>query len=135
MPTRPEGTEVKKGVSPSILAPLSCAGAGCTKASASADVANCGIRVSNLVETTTVRDKVGSADMTSRRVVALVQSLLSSRHKMMYSGVCIFCRTMASTCCDAVCNADVFLPGAAEMRPTSVSTLFSILCTARAVAL
>lgn len=36
-------------------------------------------------------------DMTRRRVVALDQSLLSSRQRMMYSGCIIFCCTMVST--------------------------------------
>lgn len=55
--------------------------------------------------------------MTRRRVVALDQSLLSSRHRMMYSGVCIFWRTMCSTCCDATCSSLFLLPGAAEINP------------------
>jgi hypothetical protein len=60
-PTRPEGTEVKKGAPPSMEEPpASCAADGCRNASASAAVANCGMRVSNLVDTSTVRDSVGS---------------------------------------------------------------------------
>ena len=60
LPTRPEGTDVKKGLPPSMLALASCAAAGCRKASASLPVANCGMRVSNLVLTTTDRESVGS---------------------------------------------------------------------------
>jgi hypothetical protein len=60
-PTRPEGTEVKNGAPPSMPdPPASCVLLGCRNASASADVANCGIRVSNLVDTSTVLDSVGS---------------------------------------------------------------------------
>ena len=44
---------------------------------------NWGILVSNLVLTTTVRRNSGSASSTTLRVVALFQSLLSSKHKMM----------------------------------------------------
>lgn len=60
LPTLPDGTDVKNGEAPSIWAPPSCEDDGCRKASASAAVANCGMRVSNLVDTTTVRDSVGS---------------------------------------------------------------------------
>jgi hypothetical protein len=60
LPTRPDGTDVKNGPSPSIWACMSCDGAGCMNAAASAAVANCGIRVSNFVDTTTVRESVGS---------------------------------------------------------------------------
>lgn len=60
--------------------------------------------------------------MTSRRVVAFDQSLLSSRHRMMYSFCSIFCRTMASTCRALFCSVVLRLPGAAEMRPAGSQT-------------
>jgi hypothetical protein len=49
--------------------------------------------------------------------VALFQSLLSSRHRMMYSCCAIFCVTISSTWRAATCSAEFFLPGAAEIRP------------------
>ena len=55
--------------------------------------------------------------MTTRRVVALFQSLLSSRHRMMYSRCAILARTMPSTWRAAVCRPMLRLPGAGEMRP------------------
>lgn len=55
--------------------------------------------------------------MTRRRVVALLQSLLSSRHSRMYSRCSIFSLTMASTWRALVCSPVFRLPGAAEMRP------------------
>lgn len=55
--------------------------------------------------------------MTRRRVVALLQSFESSRHRMMYSFCSIFMRTMASTCRALLCSVLLRLPGAAEMRP------------------
>ena len=55
--------------------------------------------------------------MTSLRVVALLQSLLSSRQRMMYSFCSILVRTMASTWRALFCSVELRLPGAAEMRP------------------
>ena len=55
--------------------------------------------------------------MTVLRVVALFQSLVSSKHMMMYSGCAILCLMMASTCLEAVCRPAYFFPGAAEIRP------------------
>ena len=58
-----------------------------------------------------------STCMTILRVVALDQSLLSSRHRMMCSFCSILARTMASTCWEKPCSVAFFFPGAAEMRP------------------
>ncbi len=55
--------------------------------------------------------------MTVLLVVALLQSLESSRHKMMYSRCAILLFTMASTALAATCRPLFFLPGAALMRP------------------
>lgn len=52
-------THVKKGVPPSMLRSLVRPGA-CRKASTSLCVLNCGMRVSSLVLTSTVRDREGS---------------------------------------------------------------------------
>jgi len=60
LPTRPEGTLVKNGLPPSMLTPCMSDGCGCRKASTSLAVENCGILVSNLVDTRTVRASVGS---------------------------------------------------------------------------
>lgn len=58
-PTRPEGTEVKNGALPSRFSPWKCA-VGVMKSLASAALANCGMRVSSFVDTTTVRCSFGS---------------------------------------------------------------------------
>lgn len=42
--------------------------------------------------------------ITRRRVVAMDQSLLSSRHKMMNSFCCILALTMPSTCLELACS-------------------------------
>lgn len=55
--------------------------------------------------------------MTRRRVVALLQSLVSSRHRMMYSFCSIFMRTMPSTCLALFCMMLFRLPGAADINP------------------
>ena len=55
--------------------------------------------------------------MTKRRVVALLQSLVSSRHRMMYSRCSILLRTMPSTCFWLFCSVLLRRPGAAEIRP------------------
>ncbi len=55
--------------------------------------------------------------MTILRVVALLQSLESSRHRMMYSLWAILLFTMASTALAATCRPLFFLPGAALIRP------------------
>lgn len=60
--------------------------------------------------------------MTMRRVVALLQSLESSRQSMMYSLCSIFPLTMLSTCLALFWRVEFLLPGAAEMRPT-ITTL------------
>mmetsp|Transcript_68714 Transcript_68714/g.217316 ORF Transcript_68714/g.217316 Transcript_68714/m.217316 type:complete len:200 (+) Transcript_68714:266-865(+) len=116
LPTRPAGTEVKKGTPPRISGSRRRAG-GRRKLSTSAPRENWGMRVSNLVETTTVRRSSGSTCMTSFRVVALLQSLVSSRQRMMYSCCIILPLTMASTCLAEVCWGVWRFPGAAEMRP------------------
>lgn len=54
---------------------------------------------------------------TMRLVLALLQSLVSSRHRMMYSRCCIFDLTMLSTWREAICRLLFLRPGAAEMRP------------------
>ena len=81
-PTRPEGTDVKKGPPPRSVCSRSLAG-GFMNISTSPALENWGMRVSNLVDTTTVRLSSGSQSSTTRRVVALLQSLLSSRQRMM----------------------------------------------------
>ena len=65
------------------------------------------------------------ACMTRRRVVALLQSLESSRHRMMYSFCSIFMRTMASTCGagkrkagQAALTEQPLMPGAGFHRQT-----------------
>ena len=58
-PTRPDGTEVKNGVPPSSSKSWKCDD-GVTKAFASAAHVHCPMRVSSLVETTTVRFSLGS---------------------------------------------------------------------------
>jgi hypothetical protein len=66
--------------------------------------------------------------ITTRRVVALFQSLLSSRHRMMYSRCAILARTMPSTCFAAVCRPMLRLPGAGEIRPFVVVLFRVCLC-------
>lgn len=107
---------MKKGAPPSTLGSTSRAG-GRRKASTSAAHANCGTRVSSLVDTRTVRASAGSACMTSRRVVALAQSLQSSRHSKMYSRCSILDRTMASTARALACASACLRPGAALSKP------------------
>lgn len=58
-PIRPDGTDVKKGALPSGLSPRKCS-VGVMKLLASSATENCGMRVSSLVDTTTVRFRVGS---------------------------------------------------------------------------
>jgi hypothetical protein len=55
--------------------------------------------------------------ITRRRVVALDQSLVSSRQRMMYSFCSIFARTMPSTCLAEFWSEWLRRPGAAEMSP------------------
>ncbi len=55
--------------------------------------------------------------MTRRRVVALLQSLESSRQRMMYSFCSIFKRTICSTCRALFCRLLLRFPGAAEISP------------------
>lgn len=55
-------------------------------------------------------------------MVALVQSLLSSRHRMIYSCRAILALTIASTCCDA-CASPPFSrlpPVAADIKPAQI---------------
>jgi len=59
--------------------------------------------------------------MTMRRLVALDQSLESSRHRMMYSFCSILRRTMFSTCFALCCRLLLRRPGAAEIRPARIS--------------
>mmetsp|Transcript_10581 Transcript_10581/g.29131 ORF Transcript_10581/g.29131 Transcript_10581/m.29131 type:complete len:353 (+) Transcript_10581:889-1947(+) len=116
LPTLPEGTDEKKGEPPSIVGSSSRDG-GLRNISTSWGLANCGMRVSSLVETTTVLRRVGSTAMTRRLVVALDQSFESSRQRMMYSFCSILARTMASTWRELFCSPALRLPGAAEMSP------------------
>lgn len=60
--------------------------------------------------------------ITRRRVVALLQSLVSSRHRMMYSLCSIFMRTMPSTCLALFCMMLLRRPGAADMRPIATQS-------------
>lgn len=62
--------------------------------------------------------------MTRRLVVALLQSLVSSRHSRMYSFCSIFWRTMPSTCLALFCITLLRRPGAAEIRPAACLGLF-----------
>ena len=59
------------------------------------------------------------ACITRRRVVALDQSLVSSRHSRMYSLCSIFVRTMASTCFALACSCPLRRPGAALINPAA----------------
>lgn len=71
-----------------------------------------------------VQNAEGRTAMTRRRVVALVQSLLSSRQRMIYSGRAILALTIASTCCDACTRPPFSLrlpPGAAEIKPADTA--------------
>jgi hypothetical protein len=81
-PTRPLGTDVKNGPPPKSVCSNRRPG-GFMNSSTSLARLNWGLLVSNLVLTTTVRRNSGSASSTTLRVVALFQSLLSSKHKMM----------------------------------------------------
>ncbi len=63
------------------------------------------------------RASAGRTCMTRRRVVALLQSLESSRQRMMYSRCSILLRTMFSTCLALCCSAALRRPGAAEISP------------------
>ncbi len=82
-PTLPLGTDVKNGPPPNIDGESNKCLGGCMNISTSAALANCGILVSNLVDTTTVLRNSGSHSMTAFLVVAFDQSELSSKHKMM----------------------------------------------------
>jgi hypothetical protein len=57
-------------------------------------------------------------DMTRRRVDALLQSLESSRHRIVYSGLLILARTIASTCCDASAS-----PHLSPLRPVGTAEI------------
>ena len=63
--------------------------------------------------------QAGRTCMTRRRDVALLQSLESSRQRMMYSRCSILLRTMFSTCLALCCSAALRRPGAAEINPAT----------------
>jgi len=99
------------------MQPSSVEAGGERKTSTSEGRENCGILVSNLVETMTVLDNSGSICITTRLVVALLQSLQSSRQSIMNSLCCILARTSDSTARACACM-DLFLrPGAGATSP------------------
>ena len=81
-PTRPLGTLVKKGP-PSMWGKRRCTRGARRKSSKSSASENCGSFVSSLVVTRTVRVSSGSACMTTLRVVACFQSMVSSTQRIM----------------------------------------------------
>ena len=82
MPTLPHGTLVKKGP-PSMWGKSRLMSGARRKSSRSSASLNCGSFVSSLVVTRTVRVSSGSACITTLRVVACFQSVVSSTHRMM----------------------------------------------------
>ena len=60
--------------------------------------------------------------------MALLQSLESSRQRMMYSRCSILLRTMFSTCFALCCSAALRRPGAAEMSPATGNGVLHHIC-------
>mmetsp|Transcript_1174 Transcript_1174/g.3736 ORF Transcript_1174/g.3736 Transcript_1174/m.3736 type:complete len:251 (+) Transcript_1174:1113-1865(+) len=117
LPTRPEGTEVKNGP-PSSRGCDSRRGRAARKWRRSDVPESWASLVSSLVETTTVRPKVGSTSPTSCRTAELCQQRVSSTQRMTRSAADI-CATTSSRTARALAAALGAVDWAAESKSRS----------------